>query len=219
MTRVDEPSIFSAQDWFARLRRRLAGELPGRAVQRQFAHELSYGRHAGPPPPDARTAAVLVLLYPSQVGWRIPLLLRPAHMAAHAGQVAFPGGMAERDESPEQCAAREAQEELGIDPTQLDFLGRLTPLYIYASNFRVTACVAGTTMPPVWRPVPEEVAEILELPVDQLWNQQRQGSHPICRQGVEFEVPHFEYQQRRIWGATRMLLGELRALLDLEPAP
>lgn len=214
MTALRDPDVLRSDDLLERLQRRFAQPLPGPLVHRRFAHELSFGRHSGPPPADARDAAVLVLLYPADEQWHLPLLLRPTGMAAHGGQVAFPGGMAERGETPEQCAAREAQEELGIDPARLNFLGRLTPLYIYASNFRVTVCVAGTSVRPAFRPDASEVAELLQLPVEELWNDQRIGRHAILRQGVQFEVPHLEFQGRRIWGATRMMLGELQCLLD-----
>jgi 8-oxo-dGTP pyrophosphatase MutT (NUDIX family) len=197
-----------------RLGQRLQGALPGRAAHRDFPHELAYGRHSGPPPVNARPAAVLILLYPLQQQWHLPMLLRPGHMAAHAGQVAFPGGMTEPGESPEQCAAREAFEELGIEPEGLLFLGRLSPIFVFASNFRVTPCVAVGAARPKFQIQPEEVDEVIELPLAELWNPTRQGRHVVRRQGIEFEVPHVEFSDRRIWGATRMLLGELQHLIE-----
>lgn len=197
-----------------RLSQRLLGELPGRSAHRDYPHELAHGRHSGPPPVNARPAAVLLLLYPHQRQWHLPMLLRPAHMAAHAGQVAFPGGVTEPGESPEECAAREAYEELGIDPRGVRFLGRLSPLYVFASNFRVTPCVAVGESRPEFQTQPDEVDELIELPLAELWNPERRGRHVVSRQGVEFAVPHVEFAGRRIWGATRLLLAELQAVVE-----
>ncbi|MFO0904991.1 MAG: CoA pyrophosphatase [Pirellulales bacterium] len=203
----------AADAWFAAIRARLASPLTGPRGQRGLGHELGFGRHAGPPPADARSAAVLVLLYPSDSQWRLPLILRPQRMGTHAGQVAFPGGMLEEPESLCECAIREAHEELGIAAESLELLGELSPVYIFASNFRVSAFVAGTHERPQFHPDAREVEELLELPVSALWEESRQGRHVIERQGVQFETPHLEWQGRRIWGATRVMLGELACVL------
>ena len=68
----------------------IAGGLPGRAAQRVMAHRLTYGRHHGPVPDDARRAAVLLALDRTPAGWSIPAILRPETMKAHASQVSLP---------------------------------------------------------------------------------------------------------------------------------
>ena len=68
---------------------RLTALLPGRLVQSRFQPELSYGRHFGPSPTHARPAAVLILLYPHENRWHLPLTLRPAHLPDHGGQVSL----------------------------------------------------------------------------------------------------------------------------------
>src|SRR5262249_39444965 len=73
--------------------------LPGWRAHVRFQPELSFGRHQGPPPQDARKAAVLALLYPRDDQWHVPLILRPAHMLDHASQVSLPGGVIEPGES------------------------------------------------------------------------------------------------------------------------
>ncbi len=127
------------------LQQRLGEPLPGPPAQRQLTSELAYGRHFGPPAWNARQAAVLVLLYPHAQAWRVPLTQRPEHMIDHAGQISLPGGTNECDESPEQCAVREYTEELGTRRAQVvQLVGRLSPLYVFASNFWVIPCVAVT---------------------------------------------------------------------------
>lgn len=196
-----------------RLRERLRRELPGREAQREFSPPLAYGRHFGPPAANARVAAVLVLLYPHGDRWRIPLTLRPDHMVDHAGQISFPGGAIESGESPELCAAREYEEELGTDASGLTLLGRLTPLYIFGSNFCVTPCVAMLERRPEFDPNPAEVAELLELDVEVLADPSSRAVEPMRRRGVDYPCPCIRYAGHRIWGATSMMLGEFSRVI------
>ena len=69
-----------------------AGDLPSRAVESRFGPRPHNGRHYADPPADARNAAVLVLLYPREESWRIPLTLRPTNLPDHGGQICLPGG-------------------------------------------------------------------------------------------------------------------------------
>jgi 8-oxo-dGTP pyrophosphatase MutT (NUDIX family) len=197
-----------------RLAERLAAPLPGRIAQRRFAPELSYGRHLGPAAPDARKAAVVALLYPHRDQWFIPLTLRPNHMAAHADQISFPGGLTEENETSEQAALRELQEELGIGGDKIRLLGRMSPLYVFASNFQITPCVAIAESRPAFTANPAEVAEIVQLPLDALVDARIYGVHEICRLGLSFRAPHITCDRHRIWGATCMILGELAAIVS-----
>ncbi len=192
----------------ARLAWRLAQPLPGRDAHRQLAAELAYGRHFGPPASDARPASVLVCLYPQAGQWYIPLTMRPTHMLDHAGQVSLPGGTNEACETAEQCALREYQEELGADTEQLIVLGRLTSIYVFASNFHVTPCVAIAPRTPKFDPNPHEVARVLELAVALLIDPRRRSTHVIERRGYRFATRNIRCGDDRIWGATAMILAE-----------
>src|SRR5207247_6368318 len=107
-----------------RLRAALGGGLPGRAAQRAMAHRLTYGRHHGPVPDDARRAAVLVVVHRGLTAWSIPAILRPETMKSHAGQVSLPGGLIETEETVVQTALREVEEALGAPPAALEVLGQ-----------------------------------------------------------------------------------------------
>jgi len=193
------------------LRRRLAELLPGARGQRHLTAELAYGRHYGPPAWDARQAAVLILLYPLQGRWHVPLTQLPAHMLDHAGQISLPGGTTECSESSEQCAVREYTEELGVHEAGVHLLGRLSPLYVYASNFWVVPCVAVSPARPAFEPNAQEVARVIELPLAQLWDPRARSSHVIERRGVRFRAQHIVWDSDYIWGATAMILAELAA--------
>ena len=193
----------------AQLTAQLERPLPGWRAQASFQPELSFGRHRGPAPQGARPAAVLVLLYPHQGAWHVPMTLRPAHMPDHGGQVSFPGGMIERGESSRQAALREYCEELGAPPDELTILGRLSPLYLFASNFQITPWVAATDKAPEWRPSQREVERLLEIPVSHLRDPRNTGHIERRQRGLGFRAPCYVWQEERIWGATSMILAEL----------
>lgn len=196
------------------LARRLAEPLPGPDASTRFETRPSLGGHSDEAPPDARQAAVLVLLYPWLDRWHLPLTLRPAHLPDHAHQVCLPGGALEPGEASDRAAIREFHEELGADEVDLRLLGRLTPIYVRASNFRVDPWVASTDRRPVWSPNAHEVEQLLEVPLEHLLDPTNLASHQRQYQGQAYTAPHFVWQSEQIWGATCRMLGEFVALLE-----
>ncbi|MEX0818790.1 MAG: CoA pyrophosphatase [Pirellulaceae bacterium] len=195
------------------LRQRLAQPLPGVAAGADFSPELSYGRHHGPPAHDARQAAVLLLLYPRERSWHLPLTVRPTTMRSHGGQVSLPGGVIEAGETVEEAALRECCEELGECGSEVQTLGRLSPLYVFASNFVATPCVAWSPTRPRFELNPSEVANLFEPSLVDLLNPAHCGSHLIDRRGVRFRAPHIACGPYRIWGATSVILAEFLQLV------
>lgn len=171
--------------------------------------------HSGP----LRQAAVLVPLVRKNAGWHFQFIRRATNQAdRHSGQVAFPGGRQEpEDLSAEAAALREAEEEIGLPPTSVRVLGRLTD-YRTISNYAVTPVVAIIEHP--FTPVLQisEVARAFTIPLD--WLRERHNftrrarasmdpasarRHPV----IVFE----EYDGEVLWGATaRMTLNCLRAI-------
>jgi 8-oxo-dGTP pyrophosphatase MutT (NUDIX family) len=187
------------------------------SLRAQYAPELSYGRHFGPPLIDMRHGAVLVLFHPTPTDWNVTLTVRTSHLSAHAGQVSFPGGRIEPGESPEQAALREYEEELG-PPGVCDVIGSLPDVNVYASNFLVTPVVAMITDKPPYQPNTNEVADVIELPLSGLEDRSRRGQHEIVRGPLRFHTPHLQVAGRNVWGATWIILGELFERLEsLEP--
>jgi len=193
---------------------RLAQPLPGPMIGSRFEPHPRPWRHYEVAPPDARPAAVLVLLYPHEAEWHLPLTLRPAHLAAHAAQVSLPGGAVEPSETTAQAALREFHEELGDDGRPIDLLGTLSPLYVQASNYQVTPWVAVAQARPRLVPNPAEVDEVLEVPLRHLLDPAQFGSQVREYEGCTYFAPHFLFQSHRIWGATCMILGELVTVLE-----
>jgi len=203
--------------WIERLVESLRQPPAGHAIQVREAPELAYGRHAGPPRWDARRAAVLMLLYPHRRQWWLPLIVRPAHMKSHAGQLALPGGLLEYGESTWHAALREFHEELGPvkDPR---CLGRLSEVHVFASNSRVTPWVATAADEPRWQPSPDEVAEMVTLPISTLLD--RQVTHFTVKRGpLHFSAPCLRHQGHAIWGATWIMLRQLAAAIEAVGRP
>ena len=146
------------------------------------------------------------------------LIERAAHPKdRHSGQISFPGGSWEdSDGSLEAVALREAHEEIGIPPAQIQVLGRLTELYIPVSNFMVHPFVGIIHGTPTFSPQPGEVAHILTPPVHQFFSPEYQKTTDLslAENLTIRNVPYFEVDGRVVWGATAMILSELIEILD-----
>ena len=190
--------------------------LPGRAVQYEMAHVVR--RHFAPPPPDARQASVLNLLYPHRDAWHFALIQRTSHVGndAHRGQIGLPGGKIEpEDGTAARAALREAEEEIGVPAEAVELLGKLTPLYIPVSHYLVHPFVGISAVRPGFVPQESEVAAIYEVPLRELLAaaNRRTVDLPFGERLTLQNVPYFHLLDRVVWGATAMILSEWVALL------
>jgi 8-oxo-dGTP pyrophosphatase MutT (NUDIX family) len=174
----------------------------------RFAPELSYGRHFGPAPQDARSAAVIALLVPRRGHWHIPLTVRHAALDKHGGQISLPGGSVDAGETTADAARRELAEELGVWRS-VELVGELPESYVYVSNFRVAPWLAATRVEPVWQPQTGEVDRVVEMPIDALFDPRCRGITTIERGPVVFRAPCFQVGEDCVWGATSIILGQL----------
>jgi 8-oxo-dGTP pyrophosphatase MutT (NUDIX family) len=132
----------------------------------------------------------------------------------HSGQVSLPGGVVEPGETYEAAALREAHEEIAFSADDVRLLGRLTPIDIPVSGFRLHPIVAALDRRPHLHPSDEEVARILEVPVDSLLSPATLHWRSMRRADLHIDVPSFVVFDVVIWGATAMVLAEFLALLD-----
>nr|WP_236640402.1 CoA pyrophosphatase [Tepidimonas charontis] len=179
---------------------------------------------AEPPWTDAplRPAAVLM-----PIVWRArPMVLlteRSAHLPAHAAQVAFPGGKLDPADAgdPVRCALREAAEEVGMVPTWVEPLGTL-PVYRTGSGFEITPVVGLVQPRGPWRPNPNEVADVFEVPLAYLMDPRTHRHHEVqWTQGRRrwLSMPYDDGGvQRFIWGATAAMLRNLYRFLSAASA-
>ena len=173
------------------------------------------------PPPDARPAAALVLVYPGPDGEAHLVLTARVEYGEdhHSGEVSLPGGKSDPgDADAVATALREAEEEVGLDPDAagVQVIGRLDALWIPPSNFLVTPIVAVAARRPAFVPDPREVAAILEAPVAAfLPDVEPQIIDPDPR-GRPLRYGAYIVEGRIVWGATAAILGQLGAVLGAE---
>ena len=150
-----------------------------------------------------RQAAVLIpVLADDGDSGRILLTHRTDHLPSHAGQVAFPGGKMETtDASPAAAALREAEEEIGIDPGHATTVGYLDP-YVTSSGFEIHPVVALIAPEADFRPDPNEVAEIFDVPLGFLMTPENHGIGSRAWQGGERRYYVMPYGRHYIWGVT-----------------
>lgn len=189
--------------------------LPGWAAQSRMAPpgraEIAAFEHA------PRQAGVMLLLYPHRQALHFVLIRRADRLEHHSGQIALPGGRHEPgDADLVATALRETREELGIALDDPELLGSLTPLYVPPSHFIVYPAVAYTPARPDFRPNPDEVAEVIEVPLCDLLDASRHGAEPrpiLSLGGALKMTPHYCFGRHNVWGATAMVLSEFEALL------
>jgi 8-oxo-dGTP pyrophosphatase MutT (NUDIX family) len=198
------------------LRRRLAAPLPGLDAQMRMSPRPRLGDESMDVS-TLRPAAALILIYPHGDAWHMPLTVRGSNLRHHTGQVSLPGGRLDPGESVEQAALREADEEIGVIPADVDVLGRLTPLPVYISGHLLTPVVGVTARRPDFNLHSHEVERLIEVPIAVLQEPHRvlweERTRTLPPKGV-MNVPYFDVPDARVWGATAMVLAEFVALVD-----
>ena len=203
------------EEFCSKLSYRLSLPLPGIQAQLKMAHlerRLNYSQRNIPP--HARIGAVLILLFEEEDVLKTCFIERTTYDGVHSGQIAFPGGRKEENETLVQAALREAEEEVGVKKSDVILLGQLTELYIPPSNFLVHPFVGAISYKPSFLPEPAEVAEVVEIKVDELSDVRYRGEKKIkLSNGTMVETPYFNLHGKTVWGATAMIISEFLEVL------
>jgi 8-oxo-dGTP pyrophosphatase MutT (NUDIX family) len=150
--------------------------------------------------------------------WWMPLTVRGAALRHHGGQVSLPGGRLDHPgESIEAAALREAWEEVGVAASDVEVIGRLTPLPIAISGHLLSPVIGVARSRPRFEISAAEVDRLLELPLARLMHPDAAGSErrvSTQRPGVVMDAPYFEVDGYRVWGATAMILAEFMTLIE-----
>lgn len=192
-------------------------KLSGKSIQGQLATEQrkKYLNNDPASYTNARKAGVLLFCYPKNNIMHLSLIKRSEYKGVHSGQICFPGGkQEEEDSSIWNTAVRECNEELGISLPQHEPLLSLTPTYIPPSNFLVSPFVMATAHYPNFKPNIREVAQHLELPLDQLMGLKIVERVLAEGPAAGIKVPCFVFDKHIIWGATAMILFEFKIFLE-----
>jgi 8-oxo-dGTP pyrophosphatase MutT (NUDIX family) len=164
-----------------------------------------------------RKAAVLILLYPNEAGELcFPLVERSPHVGHHRGEIGLPGGSLEAGETAAAAALRETGEELGLSPpcaAAIDLLGSLSPLRIPPSGFEAMPFLGSLAERPRMTALAGEIDGIVEARLARLLETDARREEERSFEGRLWRVPYFEIGEKKVWGATAMILSELAELL------
>lgn len=205
----------SLRDLSNLLRERLQQPLPG-----GDAHELFRAQPVGDVKPlfdhklPPKPGGVIILLYEEEGRIKFPLTKRAEYTGAHSGQVSLPGGKSEPGEDVIATALRECEEEIGIDRNSITVLGKLSDFFVMPSNFMVTPVVAALQRPAIFKPDSHEVVRIIKGDLASIVKDDAMRQKEILAAGrYRMNAPHFEIEGEVVWGATAMMLNELRMIL------
>jgi len=166
---------------------------------------------------NPRIAAVMMLCYPKNEKTHLVLIVRNEYKGVHSSQIAFPGGKYETfDNSYQETALRETHEEVGILPEKITIIKQFTPMYIPPSNFLVHPFLGFSSEELSFYPDVREVASVIELPLSVFLDDEIIVDTTLSTSyGDNIVVPAFQIENHIVWGATAMILSELREVLKV----
>ncbi len=204
------------EEFIINLKIKLQLPLPGIDAQFEMAHlKREKVLHDMPDAKSYRQSAVLIATYPNELNEPVLLLIeRVAYDGFHSGQIALPGGKAEQsDANLEATALREFFEETGSDETPI-ILGPLTPVFIPVSKFVVHPFVGYLKKRPNFTLSEREVEQLIEWPLAELILPETVKQTTVePMPGVTFNTPYFDIKEKVLWGATAMIMNELKWVL------
>ena len=154
-------------------------------------------------------AAVLIIIIIQEDSLKTVLIKRPEYNGAHSGQISFPGGKTEKtDKNIFQTAIREAKEEIGINPDNIEIIGSLTNLYVPVSNICIYPIIGLTNEPISYNINQDEVAEVIETDIEYLLNKNNIDKMSFTTNNFEIIAPYYNVQNNKVWGATAMIISE-----------
>jgi 8-oxo-dGTP pyrophosphatase MutT (NUDIX family) len=194
-------------------------ELPGVEAQHKLAPLLRIEELEKLSPAttkDSNKAGVLAVFYPNESNLtHLVLILRKTYRGVHSNQVGFPGGREEvYDKNLKHTALRETEEEVGIPRNEIKVVKKLTRLYIPPSDFWVHPYVGFLENTPKLVPQESEVEQILEVDIDHFLDEKNLIKQRLSTSYArDIEVPAFSLNGHVVWGATAMMLSEMKELL------
>jgi 8-oxo-dGTP pyrophosphatase MutT (NUDIX family) len=161
------------------------------------------------------TAAVLILLHPHHDRISFPLTVRLDTLTHHPGQISLPGGRREPgDVSAWQTALREANEEIALKIGRVQPVGRLHAFPTVVSDHMVIPYVGWSPVTPRLQRNPQEVAEVLDVPIETITDPSRVKEDVWVLRGREMVVTYYDIAGHTVWGVTGRILSDLASRVD-----
>lgn len=209
-------SNLTTKNFITQLKAELLHDLPGVDAHLRLAPEIRINDLKIPKhPTNAMESAVLIILYPNNGHLKTVVILRNEYNGVHSGQISLPGGKTEKSDIDfKYTAMREAQEEIGIIPSELEVIGQLSRFYVIPSNFIIYPYIAYCAHRPVFHPNPFEVQRIIEIDVFNEISYEKIVNRTLrFKNNVEVDAPGFAVSGEFMWGATAMIFSELLHVL------
>jgi 8-oxo-dGTP pyrophosphatase MutT (NUDIX family) len=210
-------SVKETQTFIANFKAELMLDLPGVNAHLRLAPEIRINDlKTGQTPEHAMESAVLIILYPFNERLYTVVILRNEYDGAHSGQISLPGGKAEdSDIDFEYTALREAREEIGIIPAEMEIIGQLSRFYVRPSNFIIYPFIAFCAQRPEFHPDPFEVQKIIEVDIFKDISYEKIVNQTLTfKNNMQVNAPGFPVGGEFMWGATSMIFSELLQVLD-----
>ncbi|UUV20718.1 NUDIX hydrolase [Paenimyroides aestuarii] len=166
---------------------------------------------------NPKASAVLSLFYPKNNAAHLLLIVRSSYPGVHSSQIAFPGGKRElTDKDLQETALRETTEEVGIAASEIEIVKQWSDIYIPPSNFMVSSFMGISKNTPQFILQPDEVSAVIELPVSELLSDALvQNVEMTTSYATNISVPAFVIEEHIVWGATAMILSEIKETLKV----
>lgn len=161
---------------------------------------------------NPRHAAVLMLFYPKQNETHLALIVRNTYPGVHSSQIGFPGGkVEEEDKDLQETALRETHEEVGVSPDKVEIIKPFSKIYIPPSNFLVSPFMGISHQELEFIPDLDEVKRVLEFPLSLFLDENTITKAKMTTSyATDIEVPAFMVEKYIVWGATAMMMSELK---------
>ncbi|MEA2572747.1 MAG: hypothetical protein QOH93_45 [Chloroflexia bacterium] len=174
------------------------------------------------PNEEYRLASVLVLIYPRAGESYVVFMRRTDTVEHHKGQISLPGGGRDAtDPDATYTALREAEEELGIDPSSVEVIGTMPEIYARVSSFLITPVVGllkpGAEDRLVFKPAPEEVAEVIEVPLRVFYDEAAHRTEIRAHNNVTYQIHFYTHGPYEVWGVTGRIMHEFTNLYPTDP--
>ena len=196
-----------------KLQQQINNPLPGEKAQQLTQVTVSDNVEFPYSIEQAMPAAVLILLFPDNNDIHFFLTERTNEVEHHKGQISLPGGAWEEGEKLHETAIRETEEEIGVQKQVVNYIGSLTPYFTAATGFMIHPFLSWTQEKPETKIHDMEVNSLFHVPISALIDEKTLMIEDWTISGYDAKVPFYNFNGRKVWGATAAILSEFKSIL------